>query len=187
MQTKRKEIRGPVKKQPKAQAKPLGIELEEATTDDASEIATLRNASADHLTAKHGDGPWSGHVSDKGVLFNMRNGHVLFVRKKGRIVATLAISGKKPWSIDKKYFCPAKRPLYVMSMAIAPAEQRKGLGRLCIGAALKFCKEQLADAVRLDAYDSAGGAGVFYQKCGFMEVAKASYRNVPLIYYEVLL
>jgi ribosomal protein S18 acetylase RimI-like enzyme len=187
MQTKRKATRRPVKKQPKAQAKRPGIKLEKAAADDASEIAVLRNASADHLTAKHGSGPWSGHVSDKGVLFNMRNGNVLVVRKRGRIIATLALSAKKPWSIDQKYFRPAERPLYLTAMAITPDQQRKGLGRLCIKAARNFCKKQLADTVRLDAYDSAGGAGGFYQKCGFTEVGEASYRYVPLIYYEMML
>ena len=187
MQTKRKITPGPIKKQPLAQAKRLTIKLEDAATDDAGEIATLRNASADHLTAKHGNGPWSGHVSDKGVLFSMRNGKVFVVRKKDQIIATLSLSTKKPWAIDKKYFRPAKRPLYLTAMAIAPASQRKGLGTLCLKAALKFCEKQLADAVRLDAYDSAGGAGGFYQKCGFNEVGKASYRNVPLVYYEMLL
>jgi ribosomal protein S18 acetylase RimI-like enzyme len=187
MQTKRKATRRPVKKQPLTKTKRLGIKLENATADDASEIAALRNASADHLTAKHGNGPWSGHISDKGVLFNMRNGKVFVVRRKGQITVTLSLSTKKPWAIDKKYFRPSEKPLYLTAMAVTPNHQREGLGSRCLQAALKFCKQQLADAVRLDAYDSAGGAGGFYQRCGFTEVGKASYRNVPLIYYEMLL
>lgn len=30
-------------------------------------------------------------------------------------------------------------------------------------------------------------AGGFYQKCGFREVGRVTYRNVPLIYFEMLL
>jgi len=31
------------------------------------------------------------------------------------------------------------------------------------------------------------GAGEFYRKCGFRETGRATYRTVPLIYYERLL
>ena len=43
------------------------------------------------------------------------------------------------------------------------------------------------DAIRLDAYDAAAGAGDFYAKNGFREVGRTKYRNAPLIYYELLL
>jgi hypothetical protein len=43
-----------------------------------------------------------------------------------------------------------------------------------------------ADAIRLDAFDAEAGAGGFYSKCGFREVGRVSYRNVPLIYFEML-
>jgi ribosomal protein S18 acetylase RimI-like enzyme len=44
-----------------------------------------------------------------------------------------------------------------------------------------------ADAIRLDAYDATAGAGGFYAKCGFTEKGRVTYRNAPLIYYELLL
>ena len=44
-----------------------------------------------------------------------------------------------------------------------------------------------ADAIRLDAYDAPAGAGDFYAKCGFREVGRATYRGVPLVYFELLL
>ena len=44
-----------------------------------------------------------------------------------------------------------------------------------------------ADAIFLDAYDAEAGAGEFYAKCGFVEVAHVSYRGVPLVYYQMLL
>ena len=43
-----------------------------------------------------------------------------------------------------------------------------------------------SDAIRLDAFDADAGAGEFYSKCGFREVGRASYRSVPLIYFEML-
>jgi hypothetical protein len=44
-----------------------------------------------------------------------------------------------------------------------------------------------ADAIRLDAYDGAVGAGAFYAKYGFKEVGRVVYRGTPLIYFELLL
>jgi hypothetical protein len=44
-----------------------------------------------------------------------------------------------------------------------------------------------ADAIRLDAYDAAAGAAEFYAKAGLREVARLSYRNTPLVYFELLL
>ena len=46
---------------------------------------------------------------------------------------------------------------------------------------------RLADALRLDAYDSPAGAGDFYLKCGFKERGRVVYRGDPLVYYELLL
>jgi GNAT superfamily N-acetyltransferase len=72
-------------------------------------------------------------------------------------------------------------------MAVTPEIQRRGIGRLCIESALEVAKKWPADAIRLDAYDADAGAGEFYRKCGFCEVGRASYRDVPLIYFEWLL
>jgi GNAT superfamily N-acetyltransferase len=158
-----------------------------AVADDVTAIKALRNSTAEKLTAVHGRGNWSGHVSDKGVLFTMRNAKVFVARQRKQIMATITLSKKKPWAIDTKYFTKSKSPLYLTAMAITPQQQGKGLGRKCLAAVIDICKDSGADAIRLDAYDAAGGAGGFYQKCGFREVGRASYRDTPLIYYEMLL
>jgi hypothetical protein len=44
-----------------------------------------------------------------------------------------------------------------------------------------------ADAIRLDAFNADAGAGGFYRKCGFREVASVVYRNDPLLYFELVL
>jgi GNAT superfamily N-acetyltransferase len=163
------------------------ITLVEGNAEDAAEIAKLEYAVSTKLTAQHGEGPWTRNVSEKGVLFRMRQGKVFLARAKGKVIATVTLSTKKPWAIDKKYFQPVSKVLYLTSMAIAPERQRKGVGRACLKAVVKAAKEWPADAIRLDAYDSQAGAGGFYQKCGFTEVGRASYRDVPLVYYELLL
>jgi ribosomal protein S18 acetylase RimI-like enzyme len=165
----------------------MRTKLEVAKTPDAAAIASLHVAVSEHLTAKYGEGPWSGKRTEKGVLFDMRKAAVYILRKRNKLIATLTLCTKKPWAIDRKYFSQRNRPLYLTSMAVAPDLQRQGIGRLCMDAAAKLVKQWPGDAIRLDAYDAEAGAGDFYRKCGFREVGRASYRNVPLIYFEMLL
>jgi ribosomal protein S18 acetylase RimI-like enzyme len=117
----------------------------------------------------------------------MRNSSVYIARYRNRTLATLTLSTKKPWAIDKKYFAKSRRPLYLTSMAVHPDVQRRGIGSLCVEEARHIAIEWPCDAIRLDAYDTGAGAGEFYGKCGFREVGRAIYRSAPLIYYELLL
>jgi GNAT superfamily N-acetyltransferase len=126
-------------------------------------------------------------VTEKGALFGMRRATVYVARNHNRLIATLALSTRKPWAIDKKYFQASKLPLYLTSMAVLPDLQRKGLGKLCIEEAQRIAREWPSEAIRLDAYDAGAGAGEFYRKCGFQEVGRVTYRNAPLIYFEMLL
>jgi GNAT superfamily N-acetyltransferase len=165
----------------------MKIRMTAATAEDAPELAALRGAVAAKLTAQHGMGPWSGVATEKGVLFDLRNSKVLVARLKGKLVATLRLTTKKPWAIDRQYFTAGRRPLYLLSMAVEPELQRQGVGRLCLEETKKACRQWPADALCLDAYDAAAGAGPFYAKCGFREVGRASYRGCPLVYFELLL
>lgn len=163
------------------------VRWEPATTEDAGALAALHASVAQDLTAEYGKGHWSSAASQKGVLFHMRTGKVFVVRSGGKVIATLRLCTKKPWAIDKKYFSACKRPLYLNDMAVDPAWQRQGIGTLCIEEAVRVAREWPGDAIFLDAYDAAAGAGDFYRKCGFREVGRVTYRNTPLIYFEMLL
>jgi GNAT superfamily N-acetyltransferase len=163
----------------------MRLKLQPATAADAPAIASLRIATAEKLTATYGIGPWSGTTTEKMVLFDMRKSSVYIARRRGKLIAMLALGTKKPWAIDRKYFSQCDRPLYLTDMAVTPELQRQGIGRLCVEAAKKIAKEWPANAIFLDAYDAEAGAGEFYRKCGFREVGRASYRGVPLIYFEM--
>jgi GNAT superfamily N-acetyltransferase len=165
----------------------MNLTLVEATTADAPALAKLRTAVAERLTLDFGYGHWSSKASEKGMLFSMRTSRVFVARRRGKIIATLQLATKKPWAIDKSYFSDCRRPLYLTGMAVEPVLQRSGIGRAMLDDVRRIARAWPADALRLDAYDSAGGAGGFYAKCGFREVGRATYRNTPLIYYEVLL
>lgn len=165
----------------------MPLTLETATPDDAPALAALHAAVAERLTRDFGPGHWSRSESERSVLSGMKRGTVYVARRRGRVIATLTLSTRKPWAIDKSYFSPATRPLYLTSMAIDPKLQRQGIGRLCIAEAARAARGWPADAIRLDAYAASAGARGFYAKCGFREVGRASYRGNPLVYFELTL
>lgn len=164
---------------------PLVFQL--AVPEDAPAIAALRAAVADHLTARHGKGHWSWKATERGILSSLRRSKILVAHGESGVIGTLTLATKKPWAIDTSYFTKCRRPLYLTDMAVDPALQRQGIGRLCLEEMRRVAREWPAGAVRLDAYDGAAGAGDFYRKCGFREVGRVTYRATPLIYYEILL
>jgi GNAT superfamily N-acetyltransferase len=153
---------------------------------DAAELAALRGAAADALTREYGEGHWSGNVTERGVISGLRHAQVWVAMKNECIAGTFRLATKKPWAIDRAYFTPVKRPLYLTDMAVHPDVQRKGVGRALLVQAVKAAREFPANSICLDAYDAVAGAGGFYAKCGFREVGRVTYRGTSLIYYELL-
>jgi ribosomal protein S18 acetylase RimI-like enzyme len=158
-----------------------------ASSTDAAELAELHNAVAGHLTREHGKGHWSNCTTEKGVLWALRISRVFLLRQRGRIVATFRLQTRKPWAIDVSYFTPAGKPLYLTDLAVDPRAQGRGLGRRMIEAAIAEAKALPADAIRLDAYDTAAGAAPFYVSCGFRERGRVKYKGTPLRYFEMLM
>jgi GNAT superfamily N-acetyltransferase len=165
----------------------MRIKSENATAEDVSDIVTLRAAVAGRLSAQYGQGPWSDRSTEKGVRFDLRNSMVFVVRQRGKLIATWRLTAKKPWAIDRNHFTAVRRPLYLLSMAVIPDLQRQGIGRQCVEEIRRIGRRWPADAIRLDAYDAPAGAGHFYEKCGFKDVGRATFRGCPLAYFEMLL
>lgn len=171
-------------------ADPALLRVQLATDRDAAIIAQLRTVVAERLTRVHGYGHWSGDVTDKQVLRGLkspRTSRVLVARSDVGVVGTLRLATKKPWAIDARHFTLVKRPIYLVDMAVAPDMQRRGIGRRLLDEATRAVRQWAGDAIRLDAYDADAGAAGFYAKCGFSEVGRVKYRNVPLVYFELLL
>src|SRR5687768_8520485 len=95
-----------------------------ATNADAASIAVLRTAVAERLTQDFSKGHWSSRATERGVLVAIRTSRVLVFRRRSKVIATLTLATKKPWAIDKSYFAPSKRPLYLTNMAVRPDLQR---------------------------------------------------------------
>lgn len=139
------------------------------------------------LTTQYGYGHWSSCTSESAVLLDLRVPIVCAGWRGDRLLATFRLATKRPWAIDPSHFTDCRRPLYLTSMAVEPDLQRQGIGRLCIEEARRLAQAWPADAIRLDAYDAEAGAGGFYAKAGFREVARLAYRGTPLVYFELLL
>ena len=150
-------------------------------------IAALHNAAAGALTARFGVGHWSTLGTERGAVLAQRHARVRVGRDGRRILTVLRLATKKPWAIDVSYFTPVKRPLYLTGLTVAVTHQGQGLGRLALEDARTVAAAWPADAIRLDAYDHAAGAGPFYAKCGFRERGRVVYKGDPLVYYELLL
>ena len=165
----------------------IKLSVATATDADAPAIAALRTSVAEHLTNKYGRGHWFSCVSEKSVLRTIKTSRVLEARNRSGIVGTLRLETKKPWAIDLVYFKGVRRPLYLHDMAVLPDLQRRGVGRRLVEEAKEVARTWPSDAIRLDSYDAAAGAGSFYAKCGFLEVGRKTYRGVPLVYFELML
>jgi GNAT superfamily N-acetyltransferase len=163
------------------------LSVRQAATEDADEIAALRVAAAEDLTRRYGKGFWSSHATEKGVLHAIKHGRVLVAVSDGGIVGTLTLSTHKPWAIDTAYFTKVKTPVYLTSMAVLPSLQKQGIGRAMLGSAIDTVRAWPGQSIRLDAFDADAGAGAFYAKGGYREMGRVVFRQVPLIYYELLL
>src|SRR5690348_1952942 len=158
-----------------------------AGPSDAAALAALRTNAARQLTRQFGEGHWSADTSERGAIADMRHAEVWIARLDSVVAGTYRLGIKKPWAIDPSYFTDVKRAIYLTNMAVSPDQQRRGIGRRCVEHAVARARQWPANAIRLDAYDTAAGAGEFYRKCGFRQVGRAVYRFTPLVYYELLL
>jgi GNAT superfamily N-acetyltransferase len=168
----------------------MKLVLATATRSDAAELAALHTAAAQELTRRYGQGFWSSGRTERSVLSELRRPkfeRILIARTRRRIVGTLRLATKKPWAIDTAYFTTATKPLYLTGMAVHPGVQGKGVGRFLLKGAEATARAWPADAIRLDAFDAGAGAGAFYAKCGFREVARVRYKRDPLVYFELIL
>ena len=165
----------------------MNLTIQIATVNEAAAIARLLNDAADHLTGKFGKGHWSYHTSEKSVVNAITGKSKIIIALNGQEIAgSYCLQTKKPWAIDPAFFTPVEQALYLVGMAVSPAWQQKGIGRYMMQELPAFITQWPAQAVRLDAYDHAAGAGDFYRKNGFTERGRVLYRGNPLIYFERL-
>ena len=165
----------------------MPLKLVLVSADDIPELVAMRARVSQKLAKKFGEGYWAGRPTEGGERFLMRIGQVYIARYRGKLIAALAITTRKPWSIDVKNFRASAKPLYCGRWRWTRLKQRKGVGRQCIAEVRRIAADMGRDAIRLDAFNCPAGAGEFYRKCGFTEAARVVYKGVPHIDFEMLL
>jgi GNAT superfamily N-acetyltransferase len=161
-----------------------------ATLENVAEIVAVTRAAGENLARRHGEGVWLGGVSEGMERYNIgrpKFSKTLIARAGREAIGIARLATKKPWAIDVGYFTKAAKPIYLAGMAVHPNWQGKGVGRTLLEEAEVVARAWPADAIRLDAFDGPAGAGEFYAKSGYRELAHVKYKNSPLIYYELLL
>ena len=161
-----------------------------ASAKDVEALISLYRDVAEDLTTRFGPGPWSPPrtYNPNPLRYDISRSKfvlVLIARDRVGIAGSLRLQTKKPWSIDAARFSPAKRPLYLTSMAVDPRVQRKGVGRRLLEEARTLARAWPGDAIRLDTFDTDAGAEGFYAKCGYREVARVTYRGIPHVDFEL--
>jgi GNAT superfamily N-acetyltransferase len=162
------------------------IDITSAIPGDVRALVALRTAVAEGMTEKFGEGHWSAVPSMTDVQRQLRASIVLVARRDGEVVGTVRLATARPWAIDSISFTPVSKALYVLGLAVSPQARKQDIGRQLMEAAKEVVRPGPAEALWLDAYDHAAGAGSFYMRCGFSKVGRTQYREVPLVYYEWL-
>ena len=73
--------------------------LDLASSADVQGLLELRAAVNRRLLEQCGEGFWIAKLTEKSMLFAMRQSSVYVARNRNRVVATLALSTRKPWAI----------------------------------------------------------------------------------------
>ncbi len=163
----------------------MDITIGRAIPDDAGAIAVLRTRVADGMTSEFGAGHWSASTSKLLVLRQMRASTMLVARCGHGIVGTVRLATVSPaFDANAFGFTPASYALYVLGLAVASEWRRQAVGRMLMEAARTTARERGAEALWLDVYDHAAGAGPFYERCGFRRVGSAPGGEIPLTFYE---
>jgi GNAT superfamily N-acetyltransferase len=165
----------------------MALAFRVATEADVSALLKLRLAVDADQARSFGKDRWVTRITEQSVTRGLTASRVLLATGQGQLLGALRMATKKPWAIDLQYFTPVPMALYLHDVNVDPSVQRRGVGRQLIEHAKIVAREWPASAIRLDAYDGPGGGGAFYTKCGFAEVGHTVYRNVPLVYFELLL
>jgi len=162
------------------------ISISIASLSDARAIVALRTAVARGMAQDFGEGPWSVCPGDAEVAQQLFVSHVLVARRDAEIIGTVRLAPVTQSAIDATSFTPVATSLYVLGLAVARECRGMGVGRLLMDAAKDAARSRSANALWLDAYEHAAGAGLFYIKCGFRERGRTAHDGMPLTCYEWL-
>ena len=109
---------------------------------------------------------------------------MLVARREGEIVGTVRLIRANPVLLDVSAFTPVDVAMYLIGLVVASPSRGQGVGRALVQACKDIARAWPAQALWLDTYENAAGAGFFYLKCGFRKVGPTVFRDAPLGFYE---
>src|ERR1041384_3639906 len=110
------------------------------------------------MSRQFGTGHWSTPTSKAQVMKQMRASLMWVARRGGGIIGTVRLASVSP-AFDASAFTPVTRALYVLGLAVASECRKQGVGGKLVDAARHAALERGANALWLDAYGHAAGAG----------------------------
>lgn len=161
------------------------LRLRRADHDDIPLARNILLAAAADLTARFGEGHWSGSRGVGTLEKYVDAGTLQVIESDRAAVGTLRLTDRKIGFYKSTWF--AHPDAYLLDMALHPSRQSQGIGRLALREAESLAASVGLRALRLDAYAGPAGAGGFYAKCGYERVHTGEIRGVPLEYFEKLL
>jgi GNAT superfamily N-acetyltransferase len=164
------------------------VTLRNAGLGDIKLVRSILAAAADDLTARFGQGHWSGARTMETLKAYAERGELYLIEANSTAAGTLRLTDRKIGFYHNAWFARPDDPAgYLLDMAVHPDHQRLGIGHRAMQMMERLAQQAGLQAVRLDAYQGPAGAGAFYRKCGYAMVHTGDMRGVGLEYFEKLL
>jgi GNAT superfamily N-acetyltransferase len=163
----------------------FSLTLRAARAEDVKQVRAILSAAAADLSARFGEGHWSGVRSTDALQKYLAEGDLYIAEIDAVAVGTLRLTCRKIGFYRSDWFAnPKDAAGYLLDMAIDPARQRCGVGRRSLALAEDLARSRGLMAIRLDAYGGPAGAGEFYRKCGYRLAHVGTFNGVALEYFE---
>lgn len=171
----------------------MKLTFELARLEHAKAIERMRNAAAEDLTARLGEGPWQGKSRVASIRDRIEQGDPEILRyrtlyvacREGEAVGSVIVS-TFPIGVWKKEYWrdPKAVGLGVYSLTVHPEQQGQGVGRFLMESVENLAREHEIAYVRLDAFAANPISTAFYRKLGYEERREIDLRGTKLILFE---
>lgn len=162
-----------------------------AEESDAKALVELHNAVADDLTRKLGKGYWGGHRSLRAQRDRIRKSnetpqhHIFVLPGNEGIIATVVLTTRRaPFWRKALWREPNAEAICVYDLAVLPAREGTGLGRMAMRLAEEMARSMGLDYVRLDAFAQNPHSNGFYSHLGYEMRGELVVGGVPLNLFE---
>lgn len=171
----------------------MNLTFELARMEHAKAIERMRNAASEDLTARLGEGPWTGKSRVASIRDRIEQGDPANLRYRTLYVACRAseavgsvIVSTFPIGFWKKEYWrdPKAVGLGVYSLTVHPEHQRQGVGRFLMESVESLARDHQIAYVRLDAFSANPISTAFYRTLGYDEQREIDLRGTKLTLFE---